>query len=103
MVIHSELARRAGFSIDWAATSKSDYLAALTSELDDPGKGHLDAYLKPFIKGAVAMDRLAAEVTAAPGLDGNADLNAVLGKISEPELRARYQQQELRRKRAQNS
>jgi len=101
MVIHSELAKRAGFSIDWGATSKFDYLAALTSELDDPGKGHLDAYLKPFIKGAVASDRLAAEVAAAPGLDGNADLNAVLGKIGEPQLQARYQQQELRRKRAQ--
>lgn len=41
MVVHGVMAQRAGFSIDWAATAKSDYLAALTRELDAPGKGHL--------------------------------------------------------------
>jgi cell filamentation protein len=44
MVVHSVLAQRAGFSIAWAATGKSDYLDALTRELDSPGKGLLDAY-----------------------------------------------------------
>jgi cell filamentation protein len=48
MVVHALLAQRAGFSIDWAATSKSDYLAALTKELDAPGEGHLDTYLRSF-------------------------------------------------------
>jgi cell filamentation protein len=100
MVVHSVLAQRSGFSIDWAATSKTDYLAALTSELDDPGKGLLDDYLKPFVKSAVAPNLLAAGVAAAPGLDGNAD-NTVLGKTSEPALQARYEQQELKRKQAQ--
>ena len=100
MVVHSVLAQRSGFSIDWAATSKTDYLAALTSELDDPGKGLLDDYLKPLMKSAVAPNLLAAGVAAAPGLDGNAD-NTVLGKTSEPALQARYEQQELKRKQAQ--
>jgi cell filamentation protein len=49
MVIHAELAQRAGFSIEWAATGKVDYLAALTEELDRPGNGRLDAYLKPYM------------------------------------------------------
>jgi len=100
MVIHSVLAQRAGFSIDWAATHKSDYLAALTKEIEAPGKGHLDAYLKPFKGAALALDRLADALERAPGLDGDADpqVNRVLGKISEPEVAARYEQLQLKRR-----
>ena len=36
MVVHGVMAQRAGFSIDWAATRKADYLSAPTKELDDP-------------------------------------------------------------------
>lgn len=99
MVLHAELAQRADFSIDWAATSKLDYLSSLTRELDDPGKGHLDGYLRPFIRKAVSGDRPAEEIAQAPGLDGTDELNEVLGKISDPTLKARYEQQELKRKR----
>jgi cell filamentation protein len=99
MVVHGVLAQRAGFSVDWAATTKSDYLSALTKELDSPGKGHLDAYLKPFVREAVADDRLAAKIAQAPGLDGNSRQNEVLGKTNDPALEARYEQQELKRKR----
>lgn len=35
MVVHGVLAQRAGFSIDWAATGKADYLATLTQELTE--------------------------------------------------------------------
>jgi cell filamentation protein len=38
MLIHAELARRAGIGVDWAATDKDKYLAALTEELGEPGK-----------------------------------------------------------------
>jgi cell filamentation protein len=99
MVVHSMLAHRAGFSIDWGATGKNDYLTALTKELDLPGKGLLDAYLRPFIRSAVAESGLAAIVAAAPGLDGNTD-NTVLGTTSDPELKAQYEAQELKRKQA---
>jgi cell filamentation protein len=68
MTVHAELAQRAGISLDWAATDKMDYLTALTRELDKPGKGHLDAYLKPFIGLAVGHDRLASHVTHTPAL-----------------------------------
>jgi cell filamentation protein len=99
MVVHSVLAQQAGISIDWAATGKADYLAALTKELDNPGKGHLDTYLKPFIRMAVTDDRLAAEIAHAPGLDGTDEQNEVLGKTSDPAVKARYEQQDLKRKR----
>ena len=99
VVIHAVLAQRAGLSIDWASTGKADYLSALTEELDDPGKGHLDAYLKPFIRKAVTDDRLAGAIVQAPGLDGTDEQNEVLGKTSDPAIKARYEQQELKRKR----
>jgi cell filamentation protein len=99
MVVHGVMTQRAEFSIAWAATGKADYLSALTKELDDPGKGHLDNYLRPFIREAVAEDRLAQEIALAPGLDGNDERNKVLGKTSDPALKACYEQQELKRKR----
>jgi cell filamentation protein len=97
MVLHCVLAQRAGFSIDWAATSKNDYLAALTKELEDPHKGHLDAYLQPFIKSAVSHGELAANIAAAPGLDGEGE-DTVLGTTDDLELKAKYEAQELKRK-----
>jgi len=44
--------------------------------------------------------RLAEKIAQAPGLDGNAELNEVLGKTTEPALQARYEQQELKRRQA---
>jgi len=98
MVIHSVLAQRAGFSIDWAKTDKTDYLRALTKELDAPGKGILDSYLKPFMGGAIAYEKLGASVMQTPGLDGRSDdTNTVLGKTNEPDVKARYEQQKMKR------
>jgi cell filamentation protein len=98
MVVHSVLAQRAGFSIDWAKTDKTEYLAALTEELDAPGKGILDRYLKPFAGEAIAYEKLGESVMTAPGLDGQSgDTNAVLGKTTEPAVKARYEQQKIRR------
>jgi cell filamentation protein len=99
MVVHGVLAQRADFSINWAATKKIDYLTALTKELENPNKGHLDAYLKPFVQEAGSTNQLAEKIVLAPGLDGNDEQNQVLGKTDEPSIKARYEQQELRRKR----
>ncbi len=99
MVVHAVLAQRGGFSIDWAATGKADYLAALTKELDVPGKGHLDGYLKPFFREAAPAELLASKITAAPGLDGNDGRNEVLGSTEDPAIKARYEHQEFKRKR----
>ena len=98
MVVHSVLAQRAGFSIDWAKTDKTDYLLALTKELDAPGKGILDSYLKPFMGEAIAYEKLGDAVMQAPGLDGKSDdTNTVLGKTTEPDVKARYEQQKIKR------
>ena len=98
MVVYAILSQRAGFSIAWPATDKANYLSALTKELDDRGKGYLDAYLKPFMRDAVSKDRLAEEIVQVPGLDGTDEQNEVLGKTSDPVLKARYEQQKLKRK-----
>jgi cell filamentation protein len=106
MVIHSVLAQRAGFSIDWATTNKTDYLTALTKELDTPSKGVLDAYLKPLMREPIDYEDLAAAVALAPGLDGKAEgedgLNKVLGKTSEPAIRAQYEAVAAKRKRVKD-
>jgi cell filamentation protein len=98
MLVHGVLAQRAGFGIDWSATEKAAYLLALTNELDNPGQDHLDGYLKPFIREALPDARLAEKIAGAPGLDGNDPQNAVLGKTNEAALKARYVQQEVKRK-----
>lgn len=99
MVVHSVLAARAGIIIDWSATDKNAYLAALTTELDEPGRGHLDSHLRPFARKMLPAENLADAIAQAPGLDGNDMLNQVLGKTSDPALKARYEQQQLKRKR----
>jgi cell filamentation protein len=68
MVVHVELAMRAGIWIDWTRTDKQDYLAALTRELERPGKGELDAYLKPFVGPAVPRAHASAALAAIRGL-----------------------------------
>ena len=69
MTVHADLCRRAGIHIDWSQTNKTDYLNALTKELDAPGKGHLDAYLKPFIRTeALELAQTAKTLRDLPGL-----------------------------------
>jgi cell filamentation protein len=100
MVLHALLAQRAGFSIDWAKTDKAAYLEALTKEIDEPGKGHLDAYLASFRAPAHATGKLADAVGHVAGLAGDADPeeNKVLGATSDPAVKARYEQHVLKRK-----
>jgi cell filamentation protein, protein adenylyltransferase len=104
MVVHALLAHRAGFSIDWAETDKEAYLAALTKEIDAPGKGHLDAYLAAFRAPAIASGRLADAMAQVAGLAGEADggENKVLGATNDPAVQARYEQHQLKRKQSQS-
>jgi cell filamentation protein len=101
MTVHSMLAQRAGFSIDWSATKKDEYLAALTKEIENPPKRYLDAYLKPFMRAPIAYGQLATEIVKAPGLDGNAEdaeLNEILGNTDEPAVKAQYEAMLMKRK-----
>ena len=101
ITVHSVLAQRAGFSIDWSVTKKDAYLDALTKEIENPSKGHLDAYLKSLMRDAVSHEHLATAVVQAPGLDGSvqgADLNEVLGDADEPIVKAQYEAMLTKRK-----
>jgi cell filamentation protein len=101
MTVHSVLAQRAGFSIDWLATKKDAYLDALTKEIENPSKGYLDAYLKPLMRDPVSHEHLATAVVQAPGLDGSvqgADLNEVLGDADELIVKAQYEAMLTKRK-----
>lgn len=69
LLVHAELCHRAGFFVDWPATDKQSYLAALTQELHEPER-HLDLYLLPFIQPVVSADDLLTRLRTLPGLDG---------------------------------
>ena len=107
MVVHSVLAHRAGISIDWASTNKSAYLNALAQVIDNPSKGHLDNYLKPFIQTAITRDQLVGHIKVMPALSGVAgtqgDEDTVLGKVSEPAIQERYKAQRLQREKSEGS
>ena len=101
VTLFSVMVQRAGFSIDWSATDKDAYLGALTKEIQTPSKGHLDNYLKQFIRDPIALENLAAQVITAPGLDGRApagDENKVLGNVDTPEVRKQYEAMLLKRR-----
>ncbi len=101
MTVHSVLAQRAGFSIDWSATTKNAYLDALTKEIENPSKGHLDAYLTPLMRDPIAYEAFATAIMQAPGLDGSvqdAALNQVLGNTDEPAVKAQYEAMLTKRK-----
>lgn len=103
MVVHAALAERAGFSVEWTATSKAAYLDALTQEIAQPGARHLDAYLKPFLRAPVGADKVARHVVNTRGLDGSiAEENRVLGSVTDPEIKARYATQMLQRQSGQD-
>lgn len=68
MLIFTELLFRAGIYIDWSRSLKSDYLTALTQELKDPDKGHLDRYLAPLIGLAPSRQEMLHKIVEIKGL-----------------------------------
>ncbi|MCP3446130.1 hypothetical protein [Bradyrhizobium sp. CCGUVB14] len=94
---------RGAIRIDWSATDKTAFLNALTQEINEPGKGHLDAYLKPFIRPIDPSQDMATEILKAPGLDGRqAGTNAVLGKNDEPAVQEKYRLLRIERNQSQS-
>ena len=65
------------------------------------GKGHLDKYLRPFIRDADSQDQLIDDIRDIPGLAGGgadqAGVDEVLGKVNEPALEAQYKAQRAKR------
>lgn len=97
LLVHSELCRRAGFSILWHRTAKSDYLLALTQEIANPQFGVLDRYLQAFVGPPQSEQAWVDTVAALPGLDGAGQLDEVHGSFSDPQVSAQYRQFERHR------
>jgi cell filamentation protein len=97
LIVHSELCNRAGFSITWEKSNKDSYLIELTKEIANPGKGILDAYLKPLISGAVTKDFWKRTIHDLPGLNGRSTELRIEGDTSDPAIAKRYEELEAQR------
>ncbi|MBC7603020.1 MAG: Fic family protein [Ramlibacter sp.] len=97
LVVHAELCFRAGISIDWTQTSKDSYLQALTREIESPNDGHLDVYLKPFIRDKVPRDAWIATIGDLSGLDGSNAGEEVAVSYADPAVAQHYREFERRR------
>ncbi|ORM65405.1 cell filamentation protein Fic [Pantoea rodasii] len=90
LLFFMELSFRAGFSIDWSKTMKDDYLRALSVEIRDPGKGHLDRYLKPYIIEIHSRDEWPLIIGSIKGLDGLDKEQMNYSEIDDPQVRKHY-------------
>lgn len=97
LLVHAELCFRAGMSIDWARTSKTPYLQALTRELEDPRGQHLDAYLRPFLDAPLPRERWLQSAADLPGLGGTGTPMDAAAQYADPEVAQRYKDYEKRR------
>lgn len=70
LLVFMELCYRAGFAIDWSRTHKRDYLQALSDEIREPSKGHLDNYLTPYVVSITRRDEWPLIIGGIEGLDG---------------------------------
>lgn len=93
LLVHSELCYRAGFSVNWPLTKKSDYLLALSKEIDDPRGRHLDAYLKDFLIPSQDRGEWLDILGSIDGLDGLDSAQVVAGDVENPEVKAAYENQ----------
>lgn len=92
LLVHMDLAHRAGFSVDWSATNKNDYLSALSHEIESPGIGILDRYLTPFIGPKVDRSQLPTSALEMRGLDGLDEENHVEGDLRDEIVAEKYRQ-----------
>lgn len=85
-----KLAFRVGFAIDWSQTSKNDYLKALSDEIGEPSKKHLDRYLEPFVVSITNRDAWPAIIGGIKGLDGLDKENISYESLDDPEVQNIY-------------
>lgn len=97
LLVHFELCHRAGFSIAWAKTEKTQYLDALSLEIDSPGKGHLDTYLIKFKEPQLKRGSWGNNILSMKGLDGLDESNQIDGDLSDPAIAAKYRDHEAKR------
>ncbi len=92
LIIHAELAHRAGYSIAWHKTNKNDYLMALSNEIKKPGDGILDEYLLRFKEGKIERNVWKLQILSVKGLDGTNDENKVEGYFSDSDVEKMYEE-----------
>ena len=97
LVVHSELCHRAGFSIEWHRTRKSEYLSALSAEIALPGRGILDHYLLPFVGDHKERRCWGGTIGALPGLDGQSVEDTVEGDYNDGDVLQKYREFSQRR------
>ena len=97
LVVHSELCHRAGFSIEWHRTRKTDCLEALSAEIASPGKGILDDYLEPFVGVHQERPLWGGVIDTLSGLDGRGPEDTIAGEHSDAEVARQYRDFERQR------
>jgi len=97
LLVHLELAYRAGFSIAWVDTNKANYLAALSEEIKKPGVGILDAYLLQFKRGRLKRSEWGKGVLSIKGLDGMDEDNQIDGDLADTAVEKKYREFEHQR------
>ncbi|MGY2167450.1 Fic/DOC family protein [Pseudomonas gingeri] len=90
LLVFMELCYRAKFAINWSATSKENYLQALSDEIREPFKGHLDSYLKPFVIGISSRDQWPEIIGGIKGLDGLDKEDITYESLDNPEVQQIY-------------
>lgn len=90
LLVHAELCHRAGFSVNWTATRKDSYLAALTAEIESPDQGHLDGYLRPYIGPQLDRHVWSQRIDGLRGLDGVRTGEDQVAAYEDPAVAAGY-------------
>jgi cell filamentation protein len=97
LLVHAELCFRTDISINWVATEKTDYLEALTLEIEDPHSSALDKYLLPFICKKMLREEWLKCISTLPGLDGSDRGEDSSARYADPKVAESYQAFERRR------
>ncbi|PMW95506.1 cell filamentation protein Fic [Pseudomonas sp. FW215-R2] len=90
LLIYMELCYRTRFAIDWSNTNKDDYLRALSDEIQNPFKGHLDDYLKPYVLDISSRDEWPEMIGGIKGLDGLDKEGITYENLDSPEVQRLY-------------
>ena len=99
LLIHTELCHRAGFSIEWEKTQKTDYLTALSKEIERPREYSLDGYLSQFIGDLRSRDSFCGSIKSIKGLDGIGEMNSIDGNYSDEQVFIEYLEYKFERER----
>lgn len=97
LLVHIELCYRAGFSIEWDRTNKTDYLVALSNEIDKPGKGILDNYLLQYKTTTADRTSWSNHISAIHGLNGIHGDVQIGEDLSDPTVAEKYEKFEEHR------